>query len=89
MGLTFGDFRWTPLKIVDVNERSTKSYQPHATIHNRVSKEQARSVFESTQQAVKQRVSAKGRLRGQAIGIQLLEFREGQPWRVIASVPFA
>jgi len=78
--------RWMSSDIVDRSER--KSYQPHVTIHARVSKARARSVFQSIRQTITERVS-NGRLQGQAIGIQLWEYNEGQPWRHIVSVPFA
>jgi hypothetical protein len=45
-------------------------------------------VFQSAKQSIKTRVSTNGDLQGQAIGIQLWEYQEGQPWRHIMSVPF-
>jgi len=81
--------RWMSSKIVHPQERRSSSYQPHVTIHGRVSKHEARVVFQKARKSLKARVLAKGCLRGQAIGIQLWEYHEGQPWTHIASFPFA
>jgi hypothetical protein len=86
MNVTNTPARWATLDIVQSQERSLKSYRPHITIHNRVSTQAARSAFGRAKRAFK---AHKGRLRGRAVGIQLYEYLDGQPWRLVASFPFS
>jgi len=77
--------RWMPRGITNSSERG---YNPHATIHARVSKAEAQSHLPAVRRAVEERVRSRGRMKGRAVGVDLLEDKEGEPWRIIASLPF-
>jgi len=78
--------RWAPTGTV--NRSETRGYQPHVTVHGRVSAAKARSVYKSVRKSVTVCVRTKGYLHGRAVGIQIWEFIEGQSWRHLASYPF-
>ncbi|KDQ17959.1 hypothetical protein BOTBODRAFT_171656 [Botryobasidium botryosum FD-172 SS1] len=79
--------RWASAEIVDLSER--RGYQPHVTIHGRVSAAKARSVHKLVKQSLAARTRIAGRPQGRAIGINLWEFVKDQPWRHLASYPFS
>lgn len=76
--------RWAHAGFVDPQERNPKSYQPHVTIHARVSKQEAQRVFPLIASAFESRAAPQGRITG----INLWEYKEGQPWILIEFFPF-
>ena len=78
--------RWVPRGILGISERG---YGPHATIHACVSKEEALLHVSPIRRSVEERVRSHGRMKGKAMGVDLVEDKEGETWRIIASVPFS
>lgn len=75
--------RWAYAGLVDRQERNPISYQPHVTIHARVSKQEAQRVFPIIASSFESRSA----LRGRFTGINLWEYKEGQSWTLIESFP--
>ena len=73
--------------MIDVNERGR--YAPHVTVHARVSKQKASDVFDTVKQSFATRIQVKGLPRGKVVGVQLLEFMEDEPYRLVAEFPFS
>ncbi|KAF7979776.1 hypothetical protein HWV62_40806 [Athelia sp. TMB] len=78
--------RWAHAGFVDPQERSHTSYQPHVTIHARVSKQEAKKLSPIIANAFESRVVC---VSGNITGINLWEYKEGQPWALIEHFPFA
>ncbi|KAL6308345.1 hypothetical protein BKA93DRAFT_764462 [Sparassis latifolia] len=78
--------RWAGMGIVHPSERN--GYQPHFTVHGRVSAAAARAAHDRVSQSFAARAQVKRLPRGRALGFQLWEYQEGMPWRHVATFPF-
>ena len=85
--LTFCHLRWAHSGMIDRNERGR--YAPHVTVHARISKQKASDVFDAVEQSFATRIQVKGRPHGKVVGVQLLEYMEDEPYRLIAEFPFS